>query len=75
MQKIDKSESENPEHFQIFVGGCSLDTTPDLFYSYFSKYGEVVDHRLVYDKLNGNFRGFGFVTFLNGKIGNSVLGS
>lgn len=86
MNNESEENTSNIEHFQIFVGGCHPELTLEQLHDYFSQFGKVFEHRLVYDKLTGKilptwliclgkFRGFGFVTFENSKIGMEVLGS
>lgn len=48
---------------KIFVGGISWQTTEDGLKYYFEKFGELSDVALMRDKMSGNPRGFGFVTF------------
>eukprot|EP00250_Pteridium_aquilinum_P013579 c21433_g2_i1 orf=330-1442(-) len=49
---------------RLFVGGLSFTTEEEGLRTAFSKYGEVVDARIVTDRESGRSRGFGFVTFL-----------
>ncbi|KAH7289961.1 hypothetical protein KP509_30G025800 [Ceratopteris richardii] len=50
---------------RLFVGGLSFTTEEEGLGTAFSKYGEVVDVRIVLDRESGRSRGFGFVTFLS----------
>lgn len=43
------------------------------FSNYFSKYGEIVDSVIMIDKHTGKPRGFGFVTFSDPMVIDSVL--
>lgn len=49
---------------RLFVGGLSFTTEEEGLRTAFSKFGEVVDARIVTDRESGRSRGFGFVTFL-----------
>lgn len=48
---------------KLFVGGISWNTNDNSLQEAFSKYGEVVEARIIYDRESGRSRGFGFVTF------------
>ncbi|XP_060177210.1 glycine-rich RNA-binding protein 2, mitochondrial-like [Lycium barbarum] len=48
---------------KLFVGGISWNTNDNTLQEAFSKYGEVVEARVIYDRESGRSRGFGFVTF------------
>ncbi|KAH7445600.1 hypothetical protein KP509_01G017300 [Ceratopteris richardii] len=50
---------------RLFVGGLSYTTEEEGLRTAFSKYGEVIDARIVKDRESGRSRGFGFVTFLS----------
>ncbi|XP_050102509.1 uncharacterized protein LOC126582409 [Malus sylvestris] len=58
---------------KLFVGGVSWETTEENFSNYFSKYGEIVDSVIMIDKHTGKPRGFGFVTFSDPMVIDSVL--
>lgn len=49
---------------RLFVGGLSFTTEEEGLRTAFSKFGEVVDARIVMDRESGRSRGFGFVTYL-----------
>lgn len=49
---------------KIFVGGLPKATEPDAVFNHFSDYGAVKDVSLKYDE-SGQFRGFGFITFVS----------
>uniref|UniRef100_UPI00398E5F39 uncharacterized protein n=1 Tax=Pristiophorus japonicus TaxID=55135 RepID=UPI00398E5F39 len=53
------------EERKLFIGGLSFDTDDNALENLFSKYGEVVDARVIKDKTTQTSRGFGFVTFEN----------
>lgn len=46
---------------KIFVGNISLDVSEEELKNLFSEYGEVESAEIVYDKLTGESRQFGFV--------------
>ncbi|OIT20474.1 PREDICTED: glycine-rich RNA-binding protein 2, mitochondrial-like [Nicotiana attenuata] len=48
---------------KLFVGGISWNTNDDALKQAFSKYGDVVEARVIVDRETGRSRGFGFVTF------------
>ncbi|XP_032876656.1 cold-inducible RNA-binding protein-like isoform X2 [Amblyraja radiata] len=50
---------------KLFVGGLSFETDEPALESVFSKYGEIVDTRVIKDKASLASRGFGFITFEN----------
>ncbi|CAB4272381.1 unnamed protein product [Prunus armeniaca] len=58
---------------KLFVGGVSWETTEEAFTNYFSKYGEIADSVIMIDKHSGRPRGFGFVTFADPGVVDSVL--
>ncbi|KAL0877727.1 hypothetical protein Bca101_027433 [Brassica carinata] len=52
---------------KVFVGGISYNTDELGLREAFSKYGQVVDAKIVVDRETGKSRGFGFVTFTSNK--------
>src|SRR5208282_368598 len=48
---------------KLFVGGLSWGTTDDGLHGAFSKFGEIVEAKVITDRETGRSRGFGFVTF------------
>ena len=48
---------------KLFLGGIPWEMTTDILTEHFKVYGTVQELSLMTDKLNGNPRGFGFVTF------------
>ncbi|CCC67559.1 hypothetical protein NCAS_0A10010 [Naumovozyma castellii] len=58
-QKADLSK----ECCKLFIGGLNWETTEDKLKDYFSKYGNVVDLKIMKDNATGRSRGFGFLTF------------
>ncbi|CAO2814305.1 unnamed protein product [Amaranthus hypochondriacus] len=58
---------------KIFVGGLAKDTNLDTFTKYFEKYGEVVDSVIMKDRLTGRPRGFGFITYADPSVVDTVI--
>jgi len=58
---------------KIFVGGLSKNTTRDVFTEHFSKYGEITDSIILIDRLTGQPRGFGFVTYADPSVVDKVI--
>ncbi|KAK7337270.1 hypothetical protein VNO77_17835 [Canavalia gladiata] len=49
--------------FKLFVGGLSFYTTEKALSDAFSNYGQVVEAKIVTDRVSDRSKGFGFVTF------------
>lgn len=48
---------------KLFIGGLSWGTDEDQLREAFSKYGQIVDAKVIVDRETGRSRGFGFVTY------------
>ncbi len=48
---------------KLFVGGLSWGTTDEGLHQAFSRFGEIVEAKVITDRDTGRSRGFGFVTF------------
>ncbi|KAL5064892.1 hypothetical protein RYX36_026629 [Vicia faba] len=48
---------------KLFIGGISYSTDEPSLREAFSRYGEVLDARVIMDRETGRSRGFGFITF------------
>jgi RNA recognition motif-containing protein len=57
--KESKSEVSN----KLFVGGLSWDTDDAGLHAAFSKFGPIIEAKVINDRETGRSRGFGFVTF------------
>ncbi|CAA6657682.1 unnamed protein product [Spirodela intermedia] len=53
------------EQGKLFVGGIPWDATEEALRDYFGKYGQVVEVIIMKDRVTGNPRGFGFVSFVD----------
>ncbi|KAF5813744.1 putative transcription factor interactor and regulator CCHC(Zn) family [Helianthus annuus] len=49
--------------YRCFIGGLSWSTSDRALKDAFSKFGHLLDAKVVLDKVSGRSRGFGFVTF------------
>ncbi|KAK5817912.1 Glycine-rich RNA-binding 2, mitochondrial -like protein [Gossypium arboreum] len=58
---------------KLFVGGISYQTDDQGLREAFSKYGEVVEARIIVDRETGRSRGFGFVTYTSSEDASSAL--
>lgn len=47
---------------KLFVGNIPFSATAEALESYFGQAGDVIEVALMYDKITGRSRGFGFVT-------------
>jgi RNA recognition motif-containing protein len=64
MEENEEKESKTNNENTLFVGGISWKATEDDLMKCFSKYGQVVEVKIVTDKFNNNqSKGFGFVEF------------
>uniref|UniRef100_A0A1J3F184 Glycine-rich RNA-binding protein 3, mitochondrial n=1 Tax=Noccaea caerulescens TaxID=107243 RepID=A0A1J3F184_NOCCA len=58
---------------KIFIGGMEYGMNEDSLRQAFSKYGEVVETRVILDRETGRSRGFGFVTFSSTEAASSAI--
>ncbi|KAK9077417.1 hypothetical protein SSX86_005754 [Deinandra increscens subsp. villosa] len=58
---------------KIFIGGLAKDTTIDTFIKYFGKYGDLTDSVIMKDRQTGRPRGFGFVTYADPSVVDTVI--
>ncbi|XP_019438930.1 PREDICTED: glycine-rich RNA-binding protein 3, mitochondrial-like isoform X2 [Lupinus angustifolius] len=84
-QRISSEIRSSPSFFQaircmtsapsskLFVGGISFNTDEQSFREAFSKYGEVVDARIIMDRESGRSRGFGFITYSSVEEASSAI--
>ena len=50
------------ENAQVFAGNLSFALEEDELKAVFEAFGEVVDAKIITDKMSGRSRGFGFIT-------------
>lgn len=74
-QSPNQNGTEDDSGRKIFIGGLTNDITIQQVKDYFNQFGEVdtVDFKM--DKFTGQSRGYGFVTFIDGNVANSLLSS
>ncbi|CAG8479337.1 3720_t:CDS:10 [Ambispora leptoticha] len=61
------------EEGKMFIGGLNWETTDESLKSHFSQFGEVTDVIVMRDPNTGRSRGFGFLTFVDPSVVNTVL--
>lgn len=71
------SVTNQANHFEdkrkLFVGGLPTDITDPEFRHFFSQFGELHEAAVMFDKVTGRSRGFGFVTYVNPAVSQSLL--
>ena len=60
---------------KIYVGSLSYGVTPDELESFFSKYGEIAQVKLITDRETNQSKGFAFITYANPQSAQDALGS
>uniref|UniRef100_A0A5B7AD56 RRM domain-containing protein n=2 Tax=Davidia involucrata TaxID=16924 RepID=A0A5B7AD56_DAVIN len=74
-----KSKHDNPHTGdgaspgKIFIGGLAKDTTYATFNKHFGKYGEITDSVIMKDRYTGQPRGFGFITYADPSVVDTVI--
>lgn len=63
MGNIQPSQAQSKQSLKIFVGGLDENVNELELFTYFSKFGRVVDKQIKIDPNTQRSRGFGFVTF------------
>ncbi|KAJ1493301.1 hypothetical protein T484DRAFT_1610561 [Baffinella frigidus] len=64
---------DNQRSTKVFVGGLSPSVDDNDFKEYFGGYGRIVDSQVMVDPHSGKSRGFGFVTFDNADVVETVM--
>jgi cold-inducible RNA-binding protein len=60
---------------KIYVGNLPNEVTDEQVSEFFSKYGQIEEIKLIKDRDTGEFRGFGFITFIEGDAAVQALAS
>jgi len=58
---------------KLFVGSLSWDTTDQTLRDAFTRFGEVVEAKVITERDSGRSRGFGFVTFTDDEAGRNAI--
>lgn len=58
---------------KLFVGGLSWGTTDDGLNAAFSRFGEIVEAKVITDRETGRSRGFGFVTYAQDDVAQAAV--
>jgi RNA recognition motif-containing protein len=58
---------------KLFVGGLPTDITDPEFRYFFSQFGELHESVVMFDRVTRRSRGFGFVTYVNPAVSQSLL--
>jgi RNA recognition motif-containing protein len=58
---------------RLYVGNLPFSTTDDELKDLFGPYGSVIGASVVFDKMSGRSRGFGFVEFSSADEGNKAI--
>ena len=58
---------------KLFVGGLSFSTSDDGLKEAFTRFGEILEAKVITDRDTGRSRGFGFVTFSDDQAAQSAI--
>ncbi|KAI4340009.1 hypothetical protein MLD38_024889 [Melastoma candidum] len=72
-QRTDPRDDDGASPGKIFIGGLARDVSFDQFNDHFGSYGEMVDSVIMKDRLTGQPRGFGFVTYADPSVVDKVI--
>ncbi|XP_039058080.1 glycine-rich RNA-binding protein 4, mitochondrial-like [Hibiscus syriacus] len=70
--QVFRSMSTSPSS-KLFVGGISYQTDDQSLREAFSKYGEVIDAKIIVDRETGRSKGFGFVSYSSTEDASSAI--
>ncbi|OVA20796.1 RNA recognition motif domain [Macleaya cordata] len=81
VKPLEHTEEEKPHSHtgdgaspgKIFIGGLAKETTPVQFTKHFGKYGVITDSVIMKDRISGQPRGFGFVTYADPSVVDKVI--
>ncbi|XP_055807478.1 UBP1-associated protein 2A-like [Solanum dulcamara] len=63
LSRVTALADNDPTHRKIFVHGLGYDATSEQLLDAFKPYGEIVECKLITDKVTGRAKGYGFVLF------------
>ncbi|KAK6142201.1 hypothetical protein DH2020_003013 [Rehmannia glutinosa] len=58
---------------QLFVGGLSYDTNESILKDAFQEYGEIIEVKVICDRVSGKSRGYGFVNYSSEEAASKAL--
>jgi len=58
---------------KMFIGGLNWETTDESLRAYFEQFGEITECTVMRENQTGRSRGFGFLTFKDPKVVNTVM--
>ncbi|ONK82068.1 uncharacterized protein A4U43_C01F35790 [Asparagus officinalis] len=67
------SEHDGASPGKIFIGGLPRDLSSSAFVRHFEKYGTIIDHVIMKDRHTQQPRGFGFITFEDPSVVDTVI--
>ncbi|KAL6539857.1 hypothetical protein OROHE_011628 [Orobanche hederae] len=62
-EEIKTIASADPALRKLFVRGLAWNTTSETLYAAFQEHGEIEEGAVIYDKVTGKSRGYGFITY------------
>ncbi|KOM38839.1 hypothetical protein LR48_Vigan03g222100 [Vigna angularis] len=65
VEEIKSIASADPAHRKLFVRGLAWNTNSETLRAAFEEHGEIEEGAVIYDKVTGKSRGYGFITFKN----------
>jgi RNA recognition motif-containing protein len=60
------------QYNKLFIGGVSTELTEEILFDCFSKFGNVEKIYLIYDKITGKSKGFGFLEYKSYEVAKKV---
>ena len=60
---------------KLYVGNLSYNTTEDSLRNYFSGFGNVASVKIIFDRITGNSKGFGFIEMTSDDEANAAIAS
>ncbi|XP_011004820.1 PREDICTED: UBP1-associated protein 2A-like [Populus euphratica] len=74
-EEIKSLASADPVHRKLFVRGLAWNTTSETLCAEFRIHGEIEEGSVIYDKVTGKSRGYGFITYKHMESAQRALGA
>eukprot|EP01116_Phalansterium_solitarium_P019347 TRINITY_DN535_c0_g1_i1.p1 TRINITY_DN535_c0_g1~~TRINITY_DN535_c0_g1_i1.p1 ORF type:complete len:325 (-),score=91.37 TRINITY_DN535_c0_g1_i1:510-1484(-) len=72
-QQTNAPQEDPMSRYRVFVGGISWKATEQDLGQFFSQFGNVIDCKIIFDKVTHKSKGYGFITFDNEESVQKVL--